>query len=89
MPKTFKLPASESCGNVCAAERLVNGQKWFVVTVYISPNTPSDDLKYLIFSNLAGYSPKMCKIFTFLERRGCEDMPIILSGDFNVNLKDN
>jgi hypothetical protein len=25
----------------------------------------------------------------FLARRGCEDMPIILAGDFKVNVKDN
>jgi hypothetical protein len=28
----------------------------------------------LIFSNLAGHSPKVCKMFL---RRGCEDMQII------------
>jgi hypothetical protein len=31
----------------------------------------------------------VCKIFKFLARRGCEDMPIILAGDINVNVKDN
>jgi hypothetical protein len=90
MAKTsFKLPASDPCGDVCATECPVNGQKVMVVTVYVSPNTPSDDWKSLIFSNLAGYSPKVCKMFKFLARRGCEDMPIILAGDFNVNVKDN
>jgi hypothetical protein len=39
MAKTsFKLPASDSCGDVCAAECLVNGQKVLVVTVYVSPS---------------------------------------------------
>jgi hypothetical protein len=51
---SFKLPASDSYGDVCAAEYLVNGQKMLVVTVYVSPNTPSDNWKSLIFSNLAG-----------------------------------
>jgi hypothetical protein len=60
-----------------------------VMTVYISPNTSSDDWKSLIFSNLDGYSPKVCIMFRFLARRDCEDMPIILEGDFNVNVKDN
>jgi hypothetical protein len=59
-----------------------------VVTVNVSPNTPSDDWKPFIFSNFAGYSPKLCKVFKFLAR-SCEDMPIILVGDFNVNVKDN
>jgi hypothetical protein len=59
-----------------------------VVTVYVSANTPSDDWESLIFSNLAGYSPKLCKIFKFLAR-SCEDMPIILLGDFNVNVNDS
>jgi hypothetical protein len=57
--------------------------------VYVSPNTPSDNWKSLIFSNLAGYSPKACRIFKFYARRSCEDMPIILAGDFDVNVKDN
>jgi hypothetical protein len=48
-----------------------------------------DDWKSLIFSNLAGYSPEVCKMFMFLARRGCEDMPVIMAGDFNVNVKDN
>jgi hypothetical protein len=60
-----------------------------VVTVYVSPNTPSDDWKSLTFSNLAGYSPKVCKMFKFLVGRSCKDMPIILAGDFNVNVKNN
>jgi exonuclease III len=90
MTKTsFKLAASDSCGEVCAAECPVNGQKVRVVTVYVSPNTPSDNWKSLIFSNLVGYSPKVCKLFRFLARKDCEDMPIILAGDFNVNVKDN
>jgi hypothetical protein len=65
---SFKLPASDSCGDVCAAECPVNGQKVpvvLVVTVNVSPNTPSDDWKSLMFSNLAGYSPKVYKIFKF------------------------
>jgi hypothetical protein len=28
------------------------------------------------------------KMFKFLPRRGSEDMPIILTGDFNVSIKD-
>jgi hypothetical protein len=29
------------------------------------------------------------KMFKFLPRRGSEDMPIILTGDFNINVKGN
>jgi exonuclease III len=87
--RTLKSSASESCGDIRSEECLVNGQKVLVVTVYATPNTPSDDWQSLIFSNLAGYSPEVCKIFNFLESVGCEDMPIILSGDINVNVKDN
>jgi hypothetical protein len=28
-------------------------------------------------------------MFKFLARRGCVDMPVILAGDFNVNVKHN
>jgi hypothetical protein len=39
----------------------------------------------------SGLSPSQLikKIIIILARRGCEDMPIILAGDFNVNMKDN
>jgi hypothetical protein len=36
-----------------------------VVTVYVSPNVPRDNLKFLIFSNVAEYSPKLCNLFKF------------------------
>jgi hypothetical protein len=50
MAKTsFKLAASELCGDICAAQCLVKGQKVLVVTVYVSPNTASDDWKSDIF----------------------------------------
>jgi hypothetical protein len=90
MAKTsFKLAASESCGDIFAPECLVYGQKVLVVTLYVSSNTPSNDWKSLIFSNFAGYSPEVCKIFKILARKSCEDMTIILTGYFNVNVKDN
>jgi exonuclease III len=90
MAKTsFKLAASETCGEICAAECPANRQKVLVVTVYVSPNNSSDDWNSLIFSNLDRYSPKVCNMFKILARRYCEDMPIILAGDFNVNVKDN
>jgi hypothetical protein len=60
-----------------------------VVTVYGSANTPSDDRKSLIFCNFARYSPKVCKIFTFLANISCENMPIIFASGCNVNVKDN
>jgi hypothetical protein len=42
MAKTsFKLAASESCGDVCAGECLANGQQMLMVAVYVSQNTPS------------------------------------------------
>jgi hypothetical protein len=73
MAKTsLKLPASDSCGDVCAAEGPVNGRNAPVMTVYVSPSTPSDDWKSLRFSNLDGRSPKVCKMLKFLARRGCE-----------------
>jgi hypothetical protein len=46
---SFKLAASDSRGDICAAGCLVNGQKARVVTVCISPNNPSDDWKSDIF----------------------------------------
>jgi hypothetical protein len=57
--------------------------------VYIPPNTPTGKWKPLIFSNLDVYSPKVHKLLKFLASRSCEDMPIILAGDFKANMKDN
>jgi hypothetical protein len=79
---SFKLAASESCGDICAAECLVNARKVRVVTMYVSPNTPSYVWKSLIFLSLYGYSSIVCEMLKFLARRGCEDMPIISLGDF-------
>jgi hypothetical protein len=31
----------------------------------------------------------MCKMFKYLAKRGCEDMPIILADNFKVNVKHN
>jgi hypothetical protein len=76
---------SESCGDGCEAECLVNGQKILVVTVYVSPNTPSYGCKSLIFSNLDGYSQKVCKMFEIWKG----EVVRILAGDFNVNVKNN
>jgi hypothetical protein len=45
MAKTsFKLATSDSCGDVCAAECPVNGQKVLVVTVYVSPKLEIFDI---------------------------------------------
>jgi hypothetical protein len=63
MAKTFKLAASDSCVDICASKCLINGQNVLVVTVYLSPNTPSDDWKSLMFSNFDGYSSKVWNIF--------------------------
>jgi hypothetical protein len=63
--------------------------KKFCWRLYISPDTPSEDWKSLKYCNLAGYSPEVCRMFKFLVRRGCEDMSVILVGDFNVNVKYN
>jgi hypothetical protein len=46
---SFKLAASESYGDICVAVCLVSGRKVLVVTVFVSPNNPSDDWKSLIF----------------------------------------
>jgi hypothetical protein len=60
-----------------------------MVTVHVSGNIPRDEWKSLIFSNLAGYFPEVCKYFKFLARRISEDIPVIVAGEFNVNMKDN
>jgi hypothetical protein len=86
--KSFKVAASDSCGDICAVEFLVSGRKRLVMTECISSDTPSNDWKTLIFSNFDVYFSKVCKIFKFLLRRSCEDIPIILAVNFNAEIVD-
>ncbi|GFW22100.1 uncharacterized protein TNCV_1632311 [Trichonephila clavipes] len=70
---------NESCiGEICAAKcRAENGQIILMVTIYISPNHTVEKNIEFIHKNLVAYTEA---ISTLLNK-----LPIILSGDFNVD----
>jgi len=75
--------ASERCGDICAIESSINGQRTLIVTVYVNPNSNMADIKLFFLTNLLMYSPKASEMFEELRELGT--IPIILSGDFNLD----
>jgi hypothetical protein len=61
---------------------MVNGEKVLIVTLYLSNNTPIDDC-----SHLGTFTPKFSEEYSIVPEEGVNTMPIILAGDFNIDLK--
>jgi hypothetical protein len=78
---------SQDCGDICVIETIVNDQKVLLVTVYITPSTNMKDVKFFFLRNLLMYTPKASSMFQEIKERGYDKIPIILSGDFNIDLK--
>jgi hypothetical protein len=74
----------DNIGDVCAAD----GVRTLLVSVYINPNTPTDDIESFLLYSLMAYSPKICTVWPRLKQFGYYNMPIILTGDFNFNLRN-
>jgi hypothetical protein len=47
-------------GEVCAAKVMADGVRTLLVSIYINPNTYTDDIECFILYNLMAYSPKIC-----------------------------
>jgi hypothetical protein len=75
---------ADNIGDVCAAD----GVRAQLVSVYINPNTSTDDIECFLLYNLMAYSAKICTMWPRLKRFGDYNMPIILTGDSNFNLRD-
>jgi hypothetical protein len=67
---------------------MVDGVRTLLLYVYINPNTSTDDIECSLLSNLKAYSPNICTMWPRLSRFGYYNMPIIFTGDFNINLRD-
>ncbi|KDR08288.1 hypothetical protein L798_01976 [Zootermopsis nevadensis] len=83
----YRIAEAEKSGDICASECMVNGEKVFVVTLYISNNTPIDDCKRFVFSHLGTFPPKFTEMFSIMATEDRNTMPIILAGAFNIDLK--
>lgn len=81
------MTVSEECGDICAIESTINGQRVLLVTVYISPGTSISDIEDFFELNLLAYTPKVAEIVNVVKKRQYHTIPILLSGDINLDLK--
>jgi hypothetical protein len=65
---------------------MVNGEKVLIVTLYLFKNTPIDDCKRFVLIHLRTYAPKFSE-YSMVPEEGRNTIPIILAGDFNIELK--
>lgn len=73
---------ASTVGDLCMAEcKMENGQKVVIVAVYISPNKTLDDIIDFLHRSLLSYTSQGAAIL----RKDYHKIPMILSGDFNVN----
>lgn len=76
----------DGVGDICSIETTINGKRALLVSVYISPNTPLKEIRSFFILNLLAYSPKLKGLFEDLEKFRYYEIPIILSGDLNLDL---
>jgi hypothetical protein len=79
---------ADNIGDVCAAEMMVVRVRTLLVSVYINPNTSTDDIESFLLYNLMAYSTKICTMWPRLKRFVHYNLPIILTDDFNFNFRD-
>jgi endonuclease/exonuclease/phosphatase family metal-dependent hydrolase len=66
---------------------MVNSEKVLIVTLYLSNNTPIDDCKRFVLIHLGTSAPKFSEEYSIVPEEGRNIIPIILAGDFNIELK--
>jgi endonuclease/exonuclease/phosphatase family metal-dependent hydrolase len=66
---------------------MVNGEKVLIVTLYLSSNTPIYDYKRFVLIHLGTFTPKFSEEYSIMPEEGRSTIPIILAGDFNIELK--
>jgi hypothetical protein len=66
---------------------MMNGEKVLIVTLYLSSNTPRDDCKRFVLIHLGTLAPKFSEEYSIVPEEGRNTIPIILAGDFNIEMK--
>jgi hypothetical protein len=66
---------------------MVNGEKVFIVTLCLSNNSPIDDCKRFVLIHLGTFAPKFSEEYSIVPEGDRNTIPIILAGDFNIELK--
>jgi hypothetical protein len=79
---------ADKIDDVCAAEVMVDGVRTLLVSVYINPNTSTDDIECFLLYNLKAYSAQICTMWPRL-KQFCYYMPINLTVDFNLKDRAN
>ncbi|XP_076545658.1 uncharacterized protein LOC143305523 [Osmia lignaria lignaria] len=82
-----RVLAVEQCGDICAAEACINRRQVLIVVFYISPGTSLQDTKDFFEVNLLAYNIRAAQLFESLQLCGYDKLPIIISGDLNLNLQ--
>ena len=73
-------------GELCTAEcRSENGQTILIVAIYIRANKKITDIMDFVHEQLLAYTP----LGSAALKKNYDKMPMILSGDFNVNFASN
>jgi hypothetical protein len=66
---------------------MVNGENVLIVTLYLSNITPIHDCKRFGPIHLGTFAPKFSEEYSIVPEEGRNTIPIILAGDFNIELK--
>ncbi|XP_077277313.1 uncharacterized protein LOC143905647 [Temnothorax americanus] len=82
----LRLADADKYGDICAVQAKIDNKKCLVMSVYINPNTSMENIIDFISRNLLAYSPNVCKLGSILEKKDYNDTPIILAGDFNLDV---
>jgi endonuclease/exonuclease/phosphatase (EEP) superfamily protein YafD len=66
---------------------MIDGKLSLVVGVYVTPGSTQTDIINFLEMNLWVYSSK-AKVFNVVKQFGYYKIPIILAGDFNIDMKN-
>lgn len=78
--------ATNVIGDVCGMDVMINNNKVSVISIYIHPNKSLNDIKIFILHNLLPYTTNMAQINPILASTNCSTIPMILAGDFNLDI---
>ncbi|GFW42536.1 uncharacterized protein TNCV_4257301 [Trichonephila clavipes] len=77
-------------GEICIARcNSENGQYILMVAVYISPEKSMQQIEQFLFENLMIYTKEGSELLEKDLAKKFDDIPMILSGDFNINFADD
>ena len=77
----------DDIGDICSIETTINCKRTVLDSVYNSLNTPFERIKEFFVLNLIAYSPKLKGMFEVLKKYNNHDLPMIVGGDLNLDLR--